>query len=93
MKETGKPSKTNLLSLFTTGFVQVFFIAANTYFIAQNLYVGMAIAAFMISWIWTYNVKRISASTFIERFLYCIGAMAGNVTSVLLADQIMKLWN
>jgi len=38
--------------LFLTGFLQVFFVAINTYFIFQEFYVGVFLCGWIISLIW-----------------------------------------
>jgi hypothetical protein len=77
------------LALFTTGFVQVFFVVANTYFVAKLFYFGIATASFLISWIWTYNIRRIAAGTITERIVYSTGAMCGSLLSVFISKLII----
>lgn len=74
------------MKLLITGFVQVFFVAANTYLITQRLYLGIFFAAYSISYIWSYNVKKISIGTMKERQLYCLGAAIGSVSGVFAMD-------
>ena len=47
------------LKLFTTGFIQVFFVAVNTYFLSKSFFIGVFICGFMISFIWSWNVKKV----------------------------------
>jgi len=79
------------MKLLTTGFIQVFFVAANTYLIAQRLYVGIFVAAFMISIIWSWNIKKIAISTIQERITYSFGAALGSVCGVMAMDFLTKL--
>ena len=51
------------MKLFTTGFMQVFFVAVNTFFISKEYYVGVFICGFIISMIWSWNVKKIAFGT------------------------------
>ena len=76
--------------LFITAFAQVLLVSANTYFISQLVWVGIAACGFGVSYIWTLNVKRISASSISERFAYATGAMLGGVTGVILSTLIIK---
>ena len=72
----------NSIILLWTGFLQVFFVAINTYFIStQNLY-GTVLAGFVISLIWSYNVKKIAFGSFYDRLVYAFGAGLGSVTGL-----------
>jgi hypothetical protein len=76
------------MKLFLTGFLQVFFISVNTYFLAKELYVGVIFASFMISFIWTLNVKRISIGTNRDRIIYSLGATIGSLTGLYFSTLI-----
>ena len=82
-------------SLFITGTVQVYFVAINTYFLSRELYIGVTFAAFMISMIWSYNIKKIAFGTLTDRILYSLGAtvgsLAGLATSKALTNLISQL--
>jgi len=67
----------------------VFLVAANTLFISKVFYIGIGIAGFMISFFWTYNVKRISIGSFKDRIFYCTGAMMGGLLGVFIANKII----
>lgn len=77
--------------LFLTGFIQVFFVAINTYFLAHVLYLGVIVASFMISMIWSYNVRRVVFGTLKDRIIYSLGATFGSVTGLLLSVTINKI--
>jgi hypothetical protein len=79
------------IKLFITAFFQVFFVSANTYFIANCFWIGIAIAGFSISFLWTINVKKIAISKIRERFIYSFGAMLGGLTGVFLSQIIIKI--
>jgi hypothetical protein len=68
--------------LFTTGFIQVYFVAVNTYFIANEKYIGVLVAAFLISLIWSFNVKRVAFGTIKDRVVYALGAAIGSVAGL-----------
>ena len=76
------------MRLFVTAFIQVFLVAANTLFISRVFYPGIVIAGFLISFFWTYNVKRISIGNLMDRLFYCTGAMLGGVFGVYIANLI-----
>ena len=44
------------LRLPLTGFVQVYFVSVNTYFLAHEMYAGVLIAAFIISLVWSSSL-------------------------------------
>ncbi len=78
-----------------TGVVQVYFVAINTVFLSKELYVGVFFAAFMISMVWSYNIKKIVFGTITDRVLYSLGATIGSLlglfTSDILTDFIVNL--
>ena len=71
--------------LFFTGFLQVFFVSLNTVFLAKGMVVGILLAAFTISFIWTLNVRKTVAATLPERITYSLGAAIGSVSGYYLA--------
>jgi hypothetical protein len=83
------------LKLFFTGFVQVYFVAINTVFLSKELYIGVFFAAFMISMVWSHNIKKIAFGTLTDRVLYSLGATlgsaAGLATSKILTNLIQNL--
>ena len=85
-------SRTNCKRLFITAFLQVFLVTANTYFVSRIAWLGIAACSFGISYIWTLNVKRISASSPIERIAYSTGAMAGGLLGVFVSKFII-VWS
>ena len=79
------------LKLFFTGFIQVFLVSANTYFIAKTEYAGIAICGFGISYVWTFNIKKISIGSKMDQLVYSLGAMSGGLIGVILASKL-KRW-
>lgn len=47
-------------TLFITGFMQVFLVVLNTYFIGKEFIIGIIICGFLISYIWSHNVKKVA---------------------------------
>jgi hypothetical protein len=76
------------MKLFLTGFLQVFFVSANTYFISKTTYSGIAVCGFSVSYLWTLNVKKVSISTRNDRLFYSFGAMSGGLIGVWIANLI-----
>ncbi|QHC84990.1 hypothetical protein AS589_09500 [Empedobacter brevis] len=79
--------------LFITAFLQVFFVSANTYFIAKSNYLLVGVCGFIISWLWTSNVKKISTSTTTERIVYATGAAMGGLSGLLISKIITHYLN
>jgi hypothetical protein len=86
----------NGIQLFGTGMLQVFFVAINTVFLSKSIYLGVGFAAFMISMVWSYNVKKVVFGTLTDRVAYAAGASAGSLfglyTSEFLSTLIQHLW-
>lgn len=75
----------NYIKLFSTGFMQVFFVAINTYLIStKNLY-GTVAVGFIISLIWSFNVKKIAFGTIKDRVFYALGAGVGSLAGLYLS--------
>lgn len=74
------------LKLLLTGFVQVALVSCNTYQIAHKQWVGIFVVGFLISLVWSWNVKKICFGSLKDRILYCSGAAIGSVTGCLVAD-------
>lgn len=80
-------------SLFSTGFIQVYFVAVNTYFIANEMYLGVLIAAFMISLIWSFNVKKVAFGSTTDRVAYALGATCGSLVGLWSSSFIASVLN
>ena len=76
--------------LFLTGFLQVLFVSANTYFISRTTWLGIAICGFSISFLWSISVKKIAISTLADRIIYSAGAMMGGLIGVFVANLIKR---
>lgn len=78
------------MQLAFTGFLQVFFVGANTAFISHYALLGNLLTAFMISWIWTFNVKRVAFGDKADRMYYAGGAAVGSVTGTIAANFLLR---
>jgi len=78
------------LKLSLTGFVQVFFVAINTYFLSKIFYLGVFLCGFMISFIWSWNVKKVAFGTFSDRITYSLGAAFGSLIGLYVSTLILK---
>lgn len=77
--------------LFLTGMLQVTFVAMNVTFIAQKQIIPMLLTGFMISLIWTINVKRIAIGNWLDRLTYANGAMCGTGLGYFISQYINKI--
>ena len=78
--------------LFATGFAQVIFVAANTVFIAHYELLANLITAFLISLIWTWNVKKVAFGDNGDRWAYATGAALGSLVGNILATRLVGLF-
>jgi uncharacterized membrane protein len=74
---------------FTTAFLQVMFVCSNTVMIAKQNYPGIVICSFLISLLWTMNVKA-ALGTWQTRMFYCAGASSGALVGVIISNWILK---
>jgi hypothetical protein len=58
--------RTNI-RLFSTAFLKVALVSANTLFINKVFFLGIGVAGFLISSFWTYNVRRILIGSMADR--------------------------
>lgn len=70
------------MNLFITGFLQVFFVALNTWLITQKNFIGVLIVSFLISFIWSFNVKKVAFGSINDRVIYSLGASIGGFTGL-----------
>jgi hypothetical protein len=76
--------------IFSTALLQVFFVAMQPLFIVHAKIVPMLLTGFLISLIWTFNVKRIAFGNWIDRLVYAIGAMVGTGLGFMISNFIIK---
>jgi hypothetical protein len=77
--------------LFMSSTVQIFLVSCNTYLIANSFVIPSFFVGFLLSFIWSYNIKRIAISTQKERIIYCLGAGTGTSLGVLLMSLLKEL--
>jgi hypothetical protein len=82
----------NKIKLFITAFCQVLFVSANVFFISKENIIGILISSFMISFIWTFNVKKIAFGSFVDKIIYAIGAALGCVAGFYLSKIVYGLF-
>lgn len=80
-----------MIKLFLTAFTQVTLVAMNVKFIAKDHIILMLITGFLISLVWTFNIKRIALGDNSHRLVYAFGAMAGTGFGYYFADYLTKI--
>lgn len=76
------------MKLFLTAFIQVYFVSLNTCFLSTQNYFGVTIAAFMVSLVWCFNVKRIAFGGNVDKIIYSFGATAGSLSGLLTSSYL-----
>lgn len=79
------------IKLGFTGFLQVYFVAISTYFIANRVYLGVLFVSFAISFIWSFNVKKVAFGTMQDRLIYAVSAAFGSVVGLCTSELILRL--
>lgn len=73
------------LKLFITGFIQVVLVVINTYQVSHEKYTGVFFVGFLISFVWSFNVKKIAFGDLNDRFIYSLGAGIGAISGLVLS--------
>lgn len=76
--------------IFLTGFLQVFFVAINTYFLSKEFFIGVFICGIIISMIWSWNVKRVAFGSTSDRIYYSIGAGFGSLFGLIVSKALLN---
>ena len=80
----------NNLKLFLSAMLQIFLVSTNTYLVANGFMISAGIIGFLLSWVWSWNIKRIAISSNTERFIYCLGAGMGTTLGVAFMTYMKK---
>lgn len=73
---------------FIYAYIQVLLVVINTWQVANSKIVGAIIVGFLISLVWTFNVKRVAFGEWKTRIIYCLGASLGTATGLTLTHYI-----
>lgn len=82
-------NKSNI-GLFFTAFLQVFLVSMNVVFIHHDKIIALLLTGFLISLVWTLNVKRVAFGGWGDRFIYATGAGLGTLVGYYLSNYIVK---
>lgn len=64
----------------------------NVTFISKGMIIPMLLTGFLISWIWTFNIKRIAISSLSQSTVYAFGAMVGTGLGYITAHLLQKIY-
>ena len=79
------------LKLLASGFLQVYFVAINTVFLSKSFFIGVAFVGFLISFVWSFNVKRIAFGGMKDKVIYSTGAAIGSVLGLLTTKLLFSV--
>lgn len=79
------------MRLIATGFLQVLLVAVNTVLLARANYIGVTAVSFLISFVWSHNIKKVAFGGMADRLLYSTGAALGGLSGLLLGNLIGRL--
>lgn len=88
MSQSAAPTMRSRSHLACMGFAQVVFVAMNTVFIAEYALASNLVTAFLISWIWSSNVRRIAFGDRLDRVFYASGAAVGSLVGTVIASAL-----
>jgi hypothetical protein len=72
--------------IFLTSYLQIGLVAINTLLIARGYVLGIFLASFTISMLWSYNVSKIALSDFKSKLVYSFGAGFGAISGYYLIN-------
>jgi len=78
------------ISLFFTGLIQVLLVVTNTYQVSHGKYIGAVLVGFLISMVWSFNVKKIAFGSLVDRLIYAFGASFGTFLGILISEFIYE---
>lgn len=75
--------------LFSAAFVQVLLVSLNTILLAHKQIASSIAVAGLISYVWTFNVKRAAFGSHWDKIIYSLGAACGSGVGIYLAGLIL----
>lgn len=83
------PATRERFVLFSTAFVQVLLVSLNTILLAHKQIASSIAVAGLISYVWTFNVKRAAFGSHWDKIIYSLGAACGSGVGIYLAGLIL----
>lgn len=79
------------IELFLSAMAQVALVSMNIVFLTTNNIIMLGITGFLISLVWTFNVKKVAFGTWIDRIVYASGACSGTLIGYYLATYLTHI--
>lgn len=76
-----------MIRTFIYAYLQVMLVVINTWQVAHQKFVGAVIVGFLISLVWTFNIKRIAFGEWETRLTYCLGASLGTASGLIITKS------
>jgi hypothetical protein len=76
------------MKIFFTSFLQIALVAINTILLQERIILGVFMASFLISFVWCFNVAKVSVSTIKQKITYSLGAGSGAVAGLYLTQLL-----
>jgi hypothetical protein len=83
--------KQHLVSIFFSSLLQIFFVSVNTILISREMIIQAGVCGFLLSLVWTFNIRRITIASWEERISYCLGAGIGTSSGILFIKVIGRV--
>lgn len=77
------------MKTFLTSFLQIGLVSVNTILLQKGIVPAIFVVAFSISFLWCWNVTKISISTTNDKIIYSLGAGCGSVFGYYLVNFVV----
>ena len=84
--------KQHLVSIFLSSLLQIFFVSVNTILISKEMVIQAGVCGFLLSLVWTFNIRRITIASWGERISYCLGAGIGTSSGIIFIKLIGRMF-
>jgi len=68
-------------------YTQVMLVVINTWQVAHQKFFEAIIVGFLISLVWTFNIKRIAFGEWKTRLTYCLGSSLGTACGFIITQS------
>jgi len=82
----------HLISIFFSSLLQIFFVSVNTILISKEMIIQAGVCGFLLSLVWTFNIRRITIASWGERISYCLGAGLGTSSGIIFIKVIGRMF-
>jgi len=79
------------IELYLGALLQVALVSMNIVFLTTHNLIMLGITGFLISLVWTFNVKKVAFGTWIERIIYASGACTGTLIGYTIANYLTHI--